>query len=679
MTRNDGAGSWRAHPLDGAILWFHPPTGTHVRWDGPPTRRLCRTAPRVVMFGITNRCNLACGFCSRDLEAGSRWSAESAFEMLAGLARHGVLEVAFGGGEPLVFRGFDQLVERLSTATPLAVHFTTNGALLTDERLARLRGKVGEIRVSIYDDNPWEDRLRALARTEVRFGANLLVTPGRLPGLPGLLARLQDIGCPDVALLSYVGDDRGLHLAPDEDARVAEIVAASPVRARLSVCFGDRLDPVPRLFEDGDCGAGVDFVVLTSDGRMKACSFQNEGVPVATAEDVLSLWRERRSHLMAATPRGGCARAHARPRDRALPDGVRIWRGFSGNNSGECVLVGRFDEPEQARRYLDDLLPGFQPGQKFSEEWQRLLSDLDPEGNSPEVMAAVGSTVMLQTEMAPEDDFPGLRSLLWKRGGRAVFTGIHVHEEVRLAAGLGLPEGADLDGAATRLAAEGLGDFHRRGAALFGVLPTHGDRPLPALVAGLEAVASAHGGVVGGELVPVREELDMPALLAARAPAAEPQWLWAAFATREQAETAAKGVEGQCTLADRFLLVRASRISPRLGWFLQTCGGSPELLTGPRLRLSATFWRPKREAVPAAEVLARVRPRLGPTDAVTTSEPWHGSSAAVIETGAPPEALLAVVATADELSTTAWIELEPAPDRLVHALARVAGDLRRRR
>ena len=56
---------WRAHPLDGAMLWFDPRTGRSVRFDAPETRELRRVAPRVVMFAITNRCNLACSFCSR--------------------------------------------------------------------------------------------------------------------------------------------------------------------------------------------------------------------------------------------------------------------------------------------------------------------------------------------------------------------------------------------------------------------------------------------------------------------------------------------------------------------------------------------------------------------------------------------------------------------------------------
>src|SRR5947209_1067145 len=88
---------WRAHALDGALLWYHPRTGLSVRWNAAATRQFRRTAPRVVMFGITNRCNLSCDFCSRDTQADSTWNVDSAYAMLAGLARGGVLEVAFGG------------------------------------------------------------------------------------------------------------------------------------------------------------------------------------------------------------------------------------------------------------------------------------------------------------------------------------------------------------------------------------------------------------------------------------------------------------------------------------------------------------------------------------------------------------------------------------------------------
>jgi uncharacterized Fe-S cluster-containing radical SAM superfamily enzyme len=173
----------RSVPLDGARLLFDPRTGLNLRVEGPSTRGLVRTAPRVVLFGITNQCNLRCSFCSRDSSAPSEWTPDSAFEMLTGLAQRGVLEVAFGGGEPLAFRGFDELVERLATETSLAVHITTNGVLLTTERLARIAPHLGEVRLSIYDDTPWPERVAALADAPVQFGVNLLVTPDRVPAL----------------------------------------------------------------------------------------------------------------------------------------------------------------------------------------------------------------------------------------------------------------------------------------------------------------------------------------------------------------------------------------------------------------------------------------------------------------------------------------------------------------
>jgi MoaA/NifB/PqqE/SkfB family radical SAM enzyme len=120
----------------------------------------------------------------------STWTVASALEVLADLDRLGVTEVAFGGGEPLVFKGFFELVDRLVAETRLAVHLTTNGALLSDKALRRLRGKIGEVRVSLYDDNDWRGTLARLRRHGQRFGVNLLVTPDRLPGLRALLDEL---------------------------------------------------------------------------------------------------------------------------------------------------------------------------------------------------------------------------------------------------------------------------------------------------------------------------------------------------------------------------------------------------------------------------------------------------------------------------------------------------------
>ncbi len=306
----------RRFALDGALLLFDRETGLTARCEGRETAALEQRVPRVVQVAITNACNLACTFCYRPVEAASAWAPDEAFRLLSDLAGAGVLEVAFGGGEPLAFKGFDALVRRLHDETPLAVSLTTNGLLLSRERLRGLRGAYGQLRLSLYDDNDWPSRVAMLAGEGARFGVNLLVTPSRLPALETTVLRLAALGCRDVLLLSYNGRDRALHLEAADAAELARRVAGladaleGRVAIKLSVCWGERLEAAPRLATaTGDCGAGRDFIVLTSDRRLMPCSFHDLALPITTAADVLSVWRSRRVALAAPATTPGCARA----------------------------------------------------------------------------------------------------------------------------------------------------------------------------------------------------------------------------------------------------------------------------------------------------------------------------------------------------------------------------------
>jgi MoaA/NifB/PqqE/SkfB family radical SAM enzyme len=304
----------RRFPLDGALFLFDRRTGLSAICDGDETAHLRMRAPRVVQFAATNACNLACSFCSRDVEARSTWTAESAFSFLRDLDRAGTLEVAFGGGEPLVMKGFVGLVERLSKETELAVSLTTNGTRLTDEVASSLANHVGQIRLSIYDDVDWKAPIDALVRSGARFGINLLVAPERLPSLEARVLELAARGCRDVLLLSYNGRDPALHLAPEEAADLARRVAvlatalAGRTQLKLDVCWGERLEPVPVLLDRGDCGAGREFVVVTSDRKLAPCSFHHVAIPVVSADDLLDVWATERATLSTPARDPGCAR-----------------------------------------------------------------------------------------------------------------------------------------------------------------------------------------------------------------------------------------------------------------------------------------------------------------------------------------------------------------------------------
>lgn len=304
----------RRFPLDGALLLFDRDSGLNALCDGPELADLKQLAPRVVQFGITNRCNLACTFCSRDLNAESTWTSDSAFTLLAELARAGVLEVAFGGGEPWAFPKFSELVCRLHDETPLAVNFTTNGVGLTSERLKAIRGRYGQLRLSLYDDNDWRRRVSDLAAADARFGVNYLVTPERLPTLETTVFELCALGCRDIFLLSYNGQDTALHTAGELARTLARKVAvlsralAGRCQLKLDVCWGERMEPVPRLLDRSDCGAGRDFVVITSDRKLQPCSFHHLALPIRDAADVMSVWRNEREKLTSASTLPGCAR-----------------------------------------------------------------------------------------------------------------------------------------------------------------------------------------------------------------------------------------------------------------------------------------------------------------------------------------------------------------------------------
>lgn len=334
--------------LDRAVELFDVQTGRRIRVDAPESLGLQQTAPRSVQFSLTNHCNLACSFCSRPTHRPSTWTMESALEVLADLDRLGVAEVAFGGGEPLVFRGFFDLVDRLFAETRLGIHFTTNGMLLDDQALSRLKGRVGEIRLSLYNNNHWRRTVQRLVRHQVRFGINLLATPDTLPGLSTLLAELETSGCRDILLLPAVGGNE-LALSEVEVEAVRRLLHdyAGDAILKLGVCWGPQLADVPRLFPSSDCGAGREFFEITSDRHIRPCSFHSVAVPFETADDAVRVWREERDQLAQAAGCSGCPRG-TWPRVATQRLGVRSYEAFASNNSGSYTLVGSFETSERA-------------------------------------------------------------------------------------------------------------------------------------------------------------------------------------------------------------------------------------------------------------------------------------------------------------------------------------------
>lgn len=304
---------WRPHPLDGALLLFDRDTGLNMRLEGEETAALRRVAPRTLLIAVTNVCNLQCPFCYRDLKSPSDWTYASLLEFCQQAADWGVLEVAFGGGEPTLFKDWQGLIEELYATTQLCVSFTTNGMFLTEDFLRAVEGKYGNIRLSLYDTNHWAQTVELLAGCGASFGVNWLITPDELPGLETKFLRLLGLGVRDFLLLGYKGSDMQSHLRLPELRTLSALIntlydaVGDSVQIKLDSCWGNRLPAVPRLFDLPDCGAGDEFLSITSDRRIKPCSFHHWTIPFETLADVRQYWEANRQARQASSILG-CTR-----------------------------------------------------------------------------------------------------------------------------------------------------------------------------------------------------------------------------------------------------------------------------------------------------------------------------------------------------------------------------------
>ena len=140
-------------------MHFNRQTGTNILVRNLATTNNVRIAQRSLQIGLLTACNLSCNFYHHDKEAKSLLTPEFLLDLLIKAHKWGVHDVAFGGGEPLMFKGFTQLVKALNEQTQLGINFTNNGLLLTEQKIQELADFIGEIRLSIYGDNDYRQTL----------------------------------------------------------------------------------------------------------------------------------------------------------------------------------------------------------------------------------------------------------------------------------------------------------------------------------------------------------------------------------------------------------------------------------------------------------------------------------------------------------------------------------------
>ena len=124
---------------------------------------------RDLRISVTDRCNFRCVYCMpkevfgrdhRFMDRSELLTFEEIERIARGFVSHGVEKVRITGGEPLLRRDLEQLVERLARLGDLDLTLTTNGALL--EQKARALKDAGLTRLTVSLDSLDDAVFRAM-------------------------------------------------------------------------------------------------------------------------------------------------------------------------------------------------------------------------------------------------------------------------------------------------------------------------------------------------------------------------------------------------------------------------------------------------------------------------------------------------------------------------------------
>ncbi|MFC9471970.1 radical SAM protein [Nocardia sp. NPDC056952] len=168
-------------------------------------------APRQVSIAVTNACDFSCEYCYApkhrahlDPQRLCKWMLE--------LDGAGALGVGFGGGEPTLYRHILEVCTFAAERTGLAITMTTHGHRWDADLVARLKGAVNFVRVSVdgvgstYEKQRGRsfpalcERLSAITEA-FPIGLNCVVNAETIGQLPAVAELAADYGAAELLLL----------------------------------------------------------------------------------------------------------------------------------------------------------------------------------------------------------------------------------------------------------------------------------------------------------------------------------------------------------------------------------------------------------------------------------------------------------------------------------------------
>lgn len=276
---------------------------------GPLVDSFGRVA-RKLRISVTDRCNFRCQFCMPKtpvwLPRNEILSYEEIQRVVSLFASVGVEKVRLSGGEPLMRRDIEKLVQMLANVPGIrSLSMTTNGFLLAEKAAALKKAGLKSATVSLHSLKP--ERFSEITGGGVLHKVVDGIKAAKENGLSPLKINAVIIrGCnedeiADLASLARAGDVtvRFIEYMPFDGQRLwgmEKVVSGAEIVTKIREHY--ELEPVPReagstakiyRFEDGVGEIGVitsitepfcsdcDRVRLSADGKIVPCLFEKTG------------------------------------------------------------------------------------------------------------------------------------------------------------------------------------------------------------------------------------------------------------------------------------------------------------------------------------------------------------------------------------------------------------------
>lgn len=288
-------------------------------------------APLLVVWNITNRCNLSCKHCYQDAirkRGPEELNRKEKIDVVDQLADNLVPMIALAGGEPMVDPDLWSVLER-AQHRGIYVTLATNGTMLTPQNCERLQMfgvKYVEISLdsldpSIHDDfrqmpGAWQRTVQGIKNVQahgMRAGIATCFTRDTVDQAPQMIAFAKSLQANTFVHFNFIPVGRGADMAhedltPDQRERLLHllydtleegqisVMSTAPQFGRACMAFGD-LDGMMAMGHGGSgkgrqarvvskyiggCGAHRCYCSIQPNGKVNPCVY----MPTRTIGDL---------------------------------------------------------------------------------------------------------------------------------------------------------------------------------------------------------------------------------------------------------------------------------------------------------------------------------------------------------------------------------------------------------